>query len=487
MNNWSSEIGDGFRLLDGAGEDWDRAALKQRISDYKAALSARTFPTLPVAALADNSPDWIAIDLAAAELRIPFVPLPGFFSPAQIAHALASARVHALFCADRGLAQALGFASPISCEGRLPLFEAQQMSPVPDLKDVDKLTFTSGTTSDPKGVCLGMGQQWEVARALCERLKPVEIRRHLNLLPLPVLLENVAGVYTAMLSGATNVCVPLAHTGLTGAAGFDPVVCLDTIARTRAESVILLPQMLQALVAAAGKNDPRTRTLKYIAVGGARVAAELIHAARAKGLPAHEGYGLSECCSVVSVNTPGHDRVGSTGKPLANRQVRIAADGEIEVRDERGVRYLGNEVTSAGWIGTGDLGHMDEDGFLYVDGRKKNVLITAFGRNVSPEWPEAVLAGAGPVAQAVVFGEARPYLVAAVVPAAADVPDAAISSAVERANSLLPDYARIRRWFRMEALTTAQGLATPNGRPRREAIARRYAQQIDNLYPTPGV
>lgn len=487
MISWSSKIPAAFLLSDGAGEELSATALAQRIAQYRQALSSRTFPGTPVAVLADNSPDWIALDLAAADLGVPLVPLPAFFSAVQLAHVVTAAGVHALFCADHRLAQALGFPARAPCEGRLALFETTLRRPamVPD--NTSKLTFTSGTTSEPKGVCLDMAQQWEVAQALCERLRPLGIRRHLNLLPLPVLLENVAGVYTAMLSGATNICVPLAATGLSGAAAFDPVVCLGTIARQQAESIIVLPQMLAALAAAADRSDPRIRSLKYVAVGGARVAPALIHAARAKGIPAYEGYGLSECCSVVAVNTPDADRVGAAGKPLPNRRVRIAADGEIEVLEERGVRYLGAPADSRAWISTGDLGRLDDEGFLHVEGRKKNVLITAFGRNVSPEWPEAVLAGAGPVAQAVVFGDARPYLVAAIVPAAADVPDSALASAVERANALLPDYARIGRWFRAEPLTAAAGLATANGRPRRDAIARRYAAQIESLYPTAGV
>ncbi|WP_420477167.1 AMP-binding protein [Noviherbaspirillum sp. ST9] len=487
MINWSSEIPKAFCLTNGAGEALSGGALAERIAQYRHALLSRTAPGTPVAVLADNSPDWIALDMAAADLQVPFVPLPTFFSGAQLAHVLETASVHALFCSDPGLAHSLGFPSRAPCNGKLGLFESTTLQPWAALDAVNKLTFTSGTTSTPKGVCLDMEQQWEVARALRESLQPLGIRRHLNLLPLPVLLENVAGVYTAMQSAATNICVPLAAVGLTGSSAFDPVACLDAIARHRAESIIVLPQMLAALTAACTMNDRRTRSLKYVAVGGARVPPALILAARSKGIPAYEGYGLSECCSVVTVNTPRDDRVGSTGKPLANRQVRIADDGEIEVRAKRGVHYLGASFVADEWIRTGDLGKLDEDGFLHVDGRKKNVLITAYGRNVSPEWPEAALAGAGPIAQAVVFGDSRPYLVAAIVPATPDIPDSALAAAVERVNRLLPDYVQVRGWFRTEPLTAHDGLMTPNGRPRRDTIARRFAQQIEHLYPPEGV
>lgn len=486
MRTWSNDIDRDFRLADAGGEVLSYDGLRDLVARYKRALTLRSFPGTPVAVLADNSPDWMALDLAAADLGVPFVPLPGFFSPEQLAHVLKSAGVHALFCNQPGAAHALGFRDQAACGGRLALFEIGGSVPVAVPPETDKLTFTSGTTSAPKGVCLDMDQQWQVARALCERLRSLDIRRHLNLLPLPVLLENVAGVYTAMQAGAMNICVPLASTGLSGAAAFDPTVCLDTIARHRAESVIVLPQMLAAMTAAARRGDTRASSLKYVAVGGARIAPALIRAARAKGIPAYEGYGLSECCSVVSVNTPEADRIGTAGMPLPGRQVRIAGDGEIEVRvvtrTNGGARYLGSPPSPTEWVRTGDLGRLDEDGFLHVEGRMKNLLITAFGRNVSPEWPEAVLTASGPIAQAAVFGDARPYLVAAIVPAAADVTDTALAAAIERANSLLPDYARIRRWFRSGPMTDATGQATPNGRLRRDAIARLCKDQIDSLY-----
>jgi long-chain acyl-CoA synthetase len=158
---------------------------------------------------------------------------------------------------------------------------------------VQKVTFTSGTTAQPKGVCLGSSQQWALAQQLADTLAGLNIRRHLNLLPLSVLLENIAGTYTAMLSGARNISLPLAMTGLRGAASFDPGVCLAAIAATRAESVILLPQMLQALVGAVRPDDPRIASLKFIAVGGARTPKALIEAAQARGFPVYEGYGLS--------------------------------------------------------------------------------------------------------------------------------------------------------------------------------------------------
>jgi long-subunit acyl-CoA synthetase (AMP-forming) len=133
------------------------------------------------------------------------------------------------------------------------------------------------------------------------------------------------------------------------------------------------------------------------------------------------------------------------------------------------------------WWPSGDLGEIDADGFLHVQGRKKQVLITAFGRNVSPEWVEcelhaATVRGMPAVVQAVVFGDGEPSLSAVLWPLNPELPDAALQAAVDAANARLPDYAQVRRWVRSAHPFTAEsGLATANGRPRRDAIAERHA------------
>jgi long-subunit acyl-CoA synthetase (AMP-forming) len=155
--------------------------------------------------------------------------------------------------------------------------------------------------------------------------------------------------------------------------------------------------------------------------------------------------------------------------------VRIAADGEILVSRSRHLGYLGGgeETPANAWLPTGDRGRLDGDGFLHVEGRRKHVLITSFGRNVAPEWPEAELAAGGAIAQAAVFGEARPRLCAVIVPRSAAATDAAIEAEVRHTNARLPDYAQVALWIRAEAPFSAEnGLATANGRVRRDAWVR---------------
>ena len=135
------------------------------------------------------------------------------------------------------------------------------------------------------------------------------------------------------------------------------------------------------------------------------------------------------------------------------------------------------------WLPTGDLGHLDEDGYLYLDGRKKNVLITSFGRNISPEWPESLLLGSGLFRQAMVIGDGQAQLSALLVTAKDGLSDEVIQAGVTTVNQDLPDYAQIKHWLLAdEAFTPSNGLATANGRLKRDLIKNRFNNQIELLY-----
>lgn len=447
------------------------ASLESQVARLAASLE-RARPRV-LGLLADNGPDWLAADLAAERAGVPLVPLPAFFTPAQLAHAAAASGMDALLCDSPALASALGFGARAAIDGSALGWYRREAAPVALPAATAKITFTSGTTGTPKAVFLGAHAQQAVVRALDEATRALGLKRHLCLLPLAVLLENVAGARTALAARAECVVPPLAEVGVRGATGFDPLACLGALARSGAESVILLPQMMHALAAALEAGAPCPPRLVFAAVGGAKVSPSLLLRARAAGLPAYEGYGLTECASVVALNLPGADRPGSVGRPLAHTHVHIGEGGEIV----------------ASGVPTGDLGRLDADGFLYVEGRRKHVIITSFGRNVAPEWPEAELAAGGAIAQCAVFGEARPSLAAVLVPRMPAVTDAALHAEVQRANARLPDYARIGGWIRADApFSPAAGTLTPNGRVRRDAVWARYGARLDALFPIrPGV
>jgi long-subunit acyl-CoA synthetase (AMP-forming) len=155
-------------------------------------------------------------------------------------------------------------------------------------------------------------------------------------------------------------------------------------------------------------------------IGQARVLARLRRRAAAVGIHAYEGYGLSECASVVCLNTPESRREGSVGRVLPHARLRIVPDGEVMIRGASFVGYLGDAASddSTRWWASGDLGHLDQDGYLYLSGRRRSCFISGFGRNIAPEWVECELLQDPAIAQAAVFGEARPWNAAVLVPGA---------------------------------------------------------------------
>lgn len=462
-----------------------RDALALRAAELASTLRRASPRIAALALLADNGIDWIVVDRAAEAAGIPIVPLPPFFTPSQMTHAIAASGADAIATADASIGKALGFdeGTALPTTG-LVLQRHRTITPRALPAGTAKITFTSGTTGAPKGVCLDAAVQWRVADSLASVLRDAPIERHLCLLPLPVLLENVAGVYGPMVRGVTACVPPVRDTGLRGAAAFDPLACLQAIERFDAHSVILLPQMLMALVGAVSRGARVPASLRFAAVGGAKVAPSLLTRARALGLPVFEGYGLSECASVVALNVPGADAPGTVGKPLPHVRVRMQPGGEIVVEGASFLGYAGASVANAAApLATGDLGRVDGDGFLRVEGRCKEVLITSYGRNVSPEWPEAELVAGGAIAQAAVFGDGQPALCAVLVPRDPLSGDAALAAAVDTVNARLPDYARIGNWLRAdEPFTPGNGLATINGRVRREMVLHRYRERIDRLH-----
>ena len=440
--------------------------------------------------LADNSVAWVAADLAALFSGVLIVPLPPFFSPQQLQHAIRDSGVEAILTDQpERVKELLGGQCGIvesNAFGGLQMLRLAAPPAVDIPSGVAKITYTSGTTGQPKGVCLGRDAIESVARSLCDASQAVPQDRHLCLLPLSTLLENVGGIYVPLLAGACSNVLPLHQVGLQGAAALDVGQMIKSMHETRASSVIMVPQMLHALVAAVSMGAPRP-SLRFIAVGGAPVSPRLLAQAQQLGLPVYEGYGLSECASVVALNAPGNSKAGCVGKPLPHVKLKFAEDGEVLVSGAVFSGYLGlaERPAADGYWATGDTGYLDEEGYLHLSGRKKNMFITSFGRNVAPEWVERELTILPAIAQAAVFGEAQPWNAAVIVPR--PLPGVnmqqAVAEAVAAANQALPDYARVKKWIvANEPFTPQNGLLTTNGRLRRSEIWSRYQAEIGKLY-----
>ena len=216
------------------------------------------------------------------------------------------------------------------------------------------------------------------------------------------------------------------------------------------------------------------------------------------GLPILEVYGLSETSAVTTANPPARPRIGTVGPPAPGVELRLADDGEILVRGDtlmRGYRNrpdkTGEAIDADGWLHTGDVGVLDEEGYLRIVDRKKELIINSAGKNMSPANIESTIkAASGLIGQACVIGDARPYNVALLTPdteaAAALEPDALhtqIATAVERANERLARVEQIKRFCLLDHDWMPGGPElTPTMKLKRRAIEKRYASEIESLY-----
>ena len=258
-------------------------------------------------------------------------------------------------------------------------------------------------------------------------------------------------------------------------------------------------------------REPFGGRLRMPGSGGAPLSKEIIEFFDGIGLRIAEGYGLTECTTAASTNRPDSYRFGSVGQPLPGFEVRIADDGEIELRSETVFQgyYKDPEATAAvlgpdGWLKTGDIGMLDEDGFLHITDRKKDILVTAGGKNVAPQNIENELKTSRYVSQALVVGDRRPYVAALITLDEAEIRrwaaehgldgDLAALSArpevrelvqgiVDDANRERSRYEQVKRFvilprdFTMEA-----GEITPTLKVRRRAALEHFEAQVDALY-----
>ncbi|MEB7883896.1 AMP-dependent synthetase/ligase [Serratia fonticola] len=418
----------------------------------------------------NNGLEWAMIDLACLLANIVIIPVPVFFSAEQQDWLLDSSGADALI----GPARQGWITTPFL---DYPLQRRQPLSVAELPANTAKITYTSGTTGHPKGVCLSQEHLMQVSLALAERVAAANIQQHLTLLPLSTLLENITGLYVPLLSGVCSRIPSLAEVGLTGSSQFSAQILAQAIAQWRPHSLVLVPELLRLFVMLCTQNPGLVESLRFVAVGGGKVAADLVVKSHQLGLPVFEGYGLSECGSVVALNAPGRTLPGSVGEPLPHCQITIAPDGEILISGATMLGYLG-EPAAQSPVATGDLGHFDAQGFLHITGRKKNIQITAFGRNFSPEWIEAEAQLFPAISRMVIFGDGLPVNVALIQVTPGY--ESSLADQLCQLNGRLPDYARIHHYF-LAQLTIENGLLTTNGRPKRQQILSTYHTRIHQL------
>lgn len=443
-----------------------------------------------VGLLLDNGIPWACLDLAILQRGAVCIPMPGFFSDDQLRHLIRDADLDRVVTDQPERVAALldaVAAIPLNVAGRqLGLFQRTTLKTRPALpKGTVKVTYTSGSTGQPKGVCLSGETLQAVVVALCQAVTAGRSDSCLSLLPLSTLLENITGLYAPLWTGALAQVPSLTSCGLSGSSGLQLDRLFAALTRANPTITVLVPQLLKAIVGGMASGLAVPESLRFVAVGGAPVATSLLEQARRLGLPVFQGFGLSEAGSVACLNLPGADRPGSVGKPLHHIQTRIAEDGEVVISGRLFLGYLGapQAIDCTDWP-SGDLGYLDQDGYLFLTGRKKTAYATAFGRNVAPEWVEGALTGHPYIAQAAVFGEGRPFNVAILTPRPGIAPFE-LNQAVATINKPLPDYARIGGWIVADQpFTSANGMANGAGCIQRRTIHSTYRIRIEQLYST---
>lgn len=450
------------------------------------AVQLKSFHFKCIALYMDNSINWVIADLAAMKLGITLIPIPLFFSQGQIKHLIKDAGIEAILCEhfDENL---FTIKDSIKLnQVQLVVLENPNKPDETQLKNVAKITYTSGSTGQPKGVCLSVENIENVSLALAKTLVNHGIKHHLCIMPLATLLENIAGIYVPLIMGNSIQIELLSELGFHQSSQFNPNQLAVCIEHCQPDSLILLPQLLKSLIQLKQANPEYFNSLKFAAVGGGKSAQSALEQAHQLGLPVYEGYGLSECAATVSLNTPEQNKPGSVGKILPHTQVRIDETGEIIVSGQAMLGYLHqdnlNQSQKNGEVRTGDLGYIDEDGYLYISGRRKNLLVSSFGRNIAPEWVESELLHSSLITQVAVFGDAKPYLSAVITPAKEST-DEQIQAKLNQLNLSLPDYAQIKGWVRsIEPFNTQNQLLTDNGRVRRDFILKTYDARLESLY-----
>jgi long-chain acyl-CoA synthetase len=513
-----------------------------------------------VAILGSTRPEWTFADCGALCAGATVVPVYHTNSPEECLYVLAHSQARVLICED---ALQLGKIEQVRSELPMlqhvfTMVPALRTGSLEDLRalgaregeprfaDVDPgavatIVYTSGTTGPPKGCELTHANLLATIRMYEEQLELGPDAVFFMFLPLAHSLARMVQM-VALDTGAT----------LAFWQG-NPKVLLEDIAEARPTHLPSVPRVFEkihtrALAAAEESSAPRRRAFRWALAAGARArraehAGPLLRAqhrladrlvlARVRGLFGGdlrlgltgaapiardvleffdacgtlvlEGYGMTETSAAATLNTPEAYRFGTVGRPLPGSEIAIASDGEVLMRgphvfagyhrDEDATR----ETFNGNWLRSGDLGAIDPDGFLTITGRKKDLIITSSGKNITPSNIEAALRESRWIADAVVYGDERPYLVALLTldpdeiealataggPPAHSDPRvlAAVQAAVDATNDRFARIEQIKRFAVLDHdFTQAGGELTPTLKVKRAAVYERYRSEINALY-----
>ncbi len=496
--------------------------------------------------------EWALVDFALARIGAVTAPIYANSAPADCAYMLGLVQAVGVFVEDESLELAprlqhvISFRELEQLEARGRAYREEHPDALAQAEaaigeeDLYTFIYTSGTTGPPKA-CMIRHRNYFAMTATIDLVDEFTMRADLMLLYLPLahnfgrllhLLGAYEGYTIAFLSDPLRTAEALpvvrptvlpsvprlyekVHTRIQ--AQFDEATGLrrrliDWALRVgyeaspykrRGESLppgLALRHRLADRLVYSKVKDKLGGRLRLGISGGAPLAQEIAEFFHALDILILEGYGLSECTTGCSVNRPGHVKFGTVGLPLPRFEVEIAPDGEILIRSETVFAgyYADEEATRGvldadGWLHSGDIGELDEDGFLVITDRKKDIIVTAGGKNVAPQNLENALKSAKLVSQALVIGDRRPYLVAlisldeeeAAKEGQADF-QAAVQEIVDAVNRDRSRFEQIKRFailprdFSME-----HGEVTPTLKLKRRVAENNFAEEIEALYAAP--
>jgi len=415
--------------------------------------------------------------------------------------------------------------------------------------DLASLVYTSGTTGPPKGVMLSHGNFLSNVAAAAPLFPIGEQDTCLSFLPLSHVFERMAGYYLMLHQGATIAYAESIDTVPANLGEIQPTLVISVprlyekmyarvmeralngpwvrkqiffwglgIGRRQAQLMLAghSPGVGLQLAGAVAKRLVFSKLqahmggkLGFFVSGGAPLGKEIAEFFLAAGIPIYEGYGLTETSPVIAANCPAAIRLGTVGRPIPGTEVRIVEDGEILVRGPGIFQgYWNNPAATAeamvdDWFKTGDIGVLDTDGFLAITDRKKDLIVTAGGKNIAPQNLENLFKTDKYLANAMVYGDRKPYLTALLVPNLENLEKYARFKKIDfidhcdlvghpqildlirrRINALqqeMPNYQTIKR-FTLLSSDFSKELVTPTLKIKRKQVNRHYQSVLEGMY-----
>jgi long-chain acyl-CoA synthetase len=511
-----------FRVRDATGA-WRAVTFGEHADALRAVaawlIDAGIAPGDRCAIYGDSSVAWGAAALGVQAAGAVMVPVYPASTPAQLAHVVGHSGARVVFVAGAGCkarlaeARAAGLAVEhvVDLDGAgwdeaqargaaldraAPTLVDDRLAAI-DLDAPGVMLYTSGTSGNPKGVPLSHRNVGVNAADWLRSNAPLLDRGYRDLLWLPMshifgfgelCLGHTLG-WESWLATPADVMQLLPEVA--------PHVFMSVPAYWEKLARAVLAEAGDAPDAAAARRAALARLtggrLRFCLSGGAGLKVEIKQLLRDAGVLVIEGYGLTETSPTLTLNRPDAYRFDAVGKPLPSVELRLADDGEILARGPSVFRgYYRDDAatrdafTDDGWFKTGDVGRWTEDGFLQIVDRKKDILVTAGGKNVPPVNVEARFADDPAIERCVVYGDGKPFLVAAVwvsptVPAAER--EARVRASVDAANAGLAKFETIKKWWICdEPLSVEAGTLTSSLKLRRKAVYERHRARFEALY-----